>query len=132
LPKSYIENSVLQISENGEFSISEYKDTLTTENIIKQVAKIKYSFPTLPSEFFEIFTDRIKDKGFTDKRLNDAVNNVIDNCIYPSPTIAQFIAFDKRIKLNTYQDMLKLIHEGDSFDNYDMKEIENKKYWIKK
>jgi len=36
---------------------------------------------------------------------------VIDNCIYPTPTIAQFISFDKKIKIYDYLQFLELNDE---------------------
>ena len=33
------------------------------------------------------------------KRFFDAVNYTIDNCIYPEPTIAQILSYDKKIYL---------------------------------
>lgn len=82
--------------------------------------KIRNSFPNLEDGFYEILQERLKDKGFTDKKLNEAVNHVIDNCIYPTPTIANFLSFDKHIKLYTYEQMLKLNDElsGQAFKFY--------------
>ena len=74
--------------------------------------KIVKTFPKLPSQFFDIFYDRIRDNGFTDKRLKDAVNYVIDNCQYPEPTIAQFISFDKTVKLFTYHQVCDMCNEN--------------------
>lgn len=102
------ENISRLIKKDGYYEISIYDDELTTENIITGTIKLKKSFPALPKEFFDVFADRIKNNNFTDKRLNDSINHVIDNCIYPTPTIAQFISFDKRIKLYTYYDMIKM------------------------
>lgn len=70
------------------------------------------SFPTLPNEFYEILSDRIKANGFSDKRLQDSIDYVIDNCVYPTPTIAQFISFDKHIKLYTYDQIMSMLNEN--------------------
>lgn len=93
------------------------------------MAKVKKSFADLDKDFFEIFSDAIKRNGFSDGRLNDAVNFVIDNCIYPRPTIAQFISFDKKVKIYSYTEILVKVNLGDSFENY--KTIAKDK-WIKK
>ncbi len=100
--------------------VSLYKGTLSTSCVIQNTARIKNSFPALPEGFYEVFSERIKDCGFTNDRLNDAVNNVIDNCIYPTPTIAQFISFDKRIKVYKYPEIIKMVEDGDpnAFDRY--------------
>jgi hypothetical protein len=63
--------------------------------LTSNIAKIKKAFPALPVEFYDILCEKIKEHNFTDHRLVKAVNHVIDSCIYPTPTIAQFITFDK-------------------------------------
>ena len=68
---------------------------------------IQNAFPTLPNGFYDVLYDMIKDEGFTDQRLKDSVKHVIKNCVYPQPTVAQFISFDKKIDLFTYDDMMK-------------------------
>lgn len=91
--------------------ISIYKGTLTTPAVIESVAKIKKSFPTLPVGFYEVLSNRLKENGFNDARLKDAVNNVIDTCHYPTPTIADFISFDKKFKVLHYDELLKKVNE---------------------
>lgn len=89
-------------------------------------------FPALPIEFYGVFIDRIKEKGFCNERLIDAVNHVIDNCQYPTPTAANFLSFDKKSKIYTYQEILSLVDKGDSFSNYTIITINNKKFWDRK
>ena len=85
--------------------MSIYTDELTTKCIVEQASKLKKAFPQLPVEFYDILTDRIKENHFTDKRLVDSVNYVIDNCKYPIPGISDFISFDKKCRLYTYEEM---------------------------
>lgn len=92
--------------------ISLYRGTLTPKFVIQTVGKIKKAFPALPIGFYEVFDDRIQEHGFNDDRLRDAVNNVIDTCPYPTPTIANFISFDKKFKIYTYNEFLKMCDEG--------------------
>jgi len=61
--------------------------------------------------FYEVLDERFADNKFTDERLRDAVNHVIDTCIFPTPTIAQFISFDRRYKVFTGEEMLKKMDE---------------------
>lgn len=102
------EDLVLLRHEN---ELSVYKGDLTLKTIALSVAKIKKSFPSLPEGFYEIFAERLKANSFTDDRLKDAVAHVIDICPYPTPTIANFISFDKKIKLNNYEEMIKKVSE---------------------
>lgn len=97
--------------QNNELSI--YDGTLSTPIIIKNIARIKNSFPALPEGFYEVFSQRIVEQKFNDARLSDAVNHVIDTCIYPTPTIAQFISFDKKIKIYKYFEIMKMVDDGD-------------------
>jgi len=55
--------------------------------------KIKKAFPSLSGDFYDILCERIKENNFSDKELINAINHVIDTCIYPVPTIANFILF---------------------------------------
>lgn len=96
---------------DDHFELSFFKGELTKKTIVQANIKLKNAFPALPVEFFDIFSDRIKDNNYNDERLKAAINHVIDNCIYPTPTIAQFIQFDKCFKLYDYTQYLKLIDE---------------------
>lgn len=106
-------------NDNG-YEISIYSGELTKPIIVEMTVKIRQSFPALPVGFFDILSDRLLANNFTDQRLKDAVEYVIDNCVYPTPTIAQFISFDKRIKLYTYNQILNMNSEfsGKVFQYY--------------
>lgn len=107
------------ISEtDNQLTISVYAGKLTTENWIDNVKRLKKTFPTLPEGFYDVLAERLTDNTFTDERFTDAVKNVIDTCVYPQPTIAQFISFDKRIKLYTYEQYVKLVDEGSNASSY--------------
>jgi len=112
-----LENSLQEnLQQTNQFSISIYDGKiydgkLTTECIINEVKKLKNAFPSLPKGFYDVLTDRIKELGFSDARLTDAVNNMIDTCIYPQPTIANLISWDKRIKLYNYQQIVELVNQ---------------------
>lgn len=107
LPNSSEEN----LQRTGQYSLSIYNGELTTECIVKQVKKLKQAFPSLPKGFYDVLTDRIQELGFCDKRLTAAVNNLIDTCTYPTPTIANLITWDRRIKLYTYMQMVEMTNE---------------------
>lgn len=77
------------------------------EIIAAQVA-IKKSYPALNKGFYDTLDDRIRANGFTKTRLKEAVEFVIDNCRYPTPTIADFISFDRTVKFKTYDEMCLL------------------------
>ncbi|MFA5458012.1 MAG: hypothetical protein WC261_10320 [Synergistaceae bacterium] len=99
-------SSNISETNSGERYLSAYGDRLTKEGILKYTKTIRDAFPELPSGFYDVLAERIKEKGFTDRRLADAVGHVVDTCIYPRPTIANFIGYDRQIRLYTYQEML--------------------------
>lgn len=99
------------MKNENNYELSIYTGELTKPIIVEMTIKIRQTFPSLPVGFFDILSDRLVANNFTDQRLKDAVDYVIDNCIYPTPTIAQFISFDKRIKLYTHSQMLKMNQE---------------------
>jgi hypothetical protein len=102
---------------NNEISV--YSGELKTETINVCMVKIKKTFPSLPAGFYDVFSERIKANNFCDAKLIDAVNYVIDNSTYPTPTIGQFISYDKKIKFYTYEEILKMVNElGDVWKNY--------------
>lgn len=100
----------LRKSESG-YELSVYRGELTPKELARNAAKVKAAFPALPPEFFQILIERFKAKGFSDTRMIDAVNNVIDNCQYPTPTLANFLSYDKNVKLYTYQQFISLVTE---------------------
>lgn len=123
-----IKNLPTCLPESSELTgeISLYKGELTGRCLVDSIAIIQKAFPSLPIGFFDIFTDRLADNGFSDDRLKDAVKHVIDTCVYPTPTIAQFISWDKRVKIFKYPDIVKMVEDGDpnAFDRYKRIEME--------
>jgi hypothetical protein len=115
LPKIFLEQ--LSKTSEQEDSITIYKGELTTNAVIQSLKDIKQAFPVLPVDFYDIFQRRIKANNFCDERLNDAVNFVIDNCVYPTPTVAQFITFDRRVKFYKYEELLKMSNENSEIWN---------------
>lgn len=108
----YSPNTLPQITKSQDnYSLSVYSDTLDPRNAANEVVKLKIAFPNLPPEFYDILLERIKENGFTDKRLKDAINNLIDNFTYSTPTIANIISFDKRIKLYSYNQIIEMVNE---------------------
>jgi hypothetical protein len=121
----------LQKHEGG-YAISAYKGELTKEVYARSVAKIKAAFPQLPNEFYAVLGERIKAKGFSDERLSDAVNNVIDNCQYPTPTLAQFLSFDKKIKLHTYDEVVKTVQPRMTIsDLFSKVKVKGQLFWVR-
>ena len=123
------------ISAANEISL--YKGSIISdESIVRYSVKIRQAFPSLEPGFYNILLEMAKEENFTDERFRDAVHNVIKTCIYPTPTIAQFISFDKRIKVFKYHDIIKMVDDGDhnAFDRYKRVEMDGlpEAVWIHK
>ncbi len=107
-----------RIESEDCFEISAYHSgTLTTKGIEETASKIHIAFPKLfngkkqkeITDFILLLTERIRANGFTDERFQDAVNNVIDNFTSwtREPSIADFISFDKKVKIYSPEDLMK-------------------------
>lgn len=120
-----------QVTEN---SLSLFKGKLTLKTVIEQNIKIAKAFPELNDSWFELFNERIKENGFTDERLIEAVKFVIDTFHYKNPNIANFISYDKRIELLTERELtLKADKEGISIRKlYELVDIDGKPYYTLK
>lgn len=128
----YLRENLQQIDQ---YEISLYTDELTTKGIVSNIKRIKLAFPQLESGFYDVLTDMVRDDKFTDQRFKDAVDHVIRTCVYPQPTIAQFLSFDKKLKINSYNDMCKLVEEFGRtiWDDYNIIDMPSgKKGWVKK
>lgn len=123
------------LPQTDQYEISLYIDELTTQGIVSGIKRIKLAFPQLESGFYDVLTDMVREDQFTDQRFKDSVDHVIRTCVYPQPTIAQFLSFDRKVKILTYNDMCKLVVEFGRtiWEDYNIVDMPSgKKGWIKK
>ena len=98
LQKVNLENSS-KISKTIRISnsLSVYSGSLTTKGIATGAAMVLKAFPKFDKNQLSVLKARFKANKFTDQRIIDAVNNVIDT--YEGwdklPNIANFIQFDR-------------------------------------
>jgi len=98
---------------------------------MEEIKRLKMAFPNIPTGFYDVLLERIKENHFTDQRLTDSINNLIDNFTYPNPTIANIIGFDKRIKLLTYSQLCDIqTNSPGSFKDYCKVKRNGKIFWI--
>lgn len=91
------------------------------------------AFPKMENEFFNLLSERVRANKFTTKRLNDAINHLIDNFNYKELNIADIVKFDKKVKLYSYNDVCKMVSKGEaSFTDFAIKEIDGTHYRVKK
>lgn len=120
------------LPSTSDSSLSLYKGELTTICVIENVKRLKKAFPALPKGFYDIMSEMIQDEGFTDERLNDAVKNVIKTCVYPMPTIANIISWDRRMKLYNYKEVCDYVDSGGKLADFQQHPIDNRIYWVLK
>lgn len=80
--------------------------------------------------FLDILKHRLEMNGFSKKRVQDSIDHVIDNCIYPTPSVANFITFDKTIKFYSYEEMIAFGIGTDKFRKIRIKETQEKPLWV--
>jgi hypothetical protein len=68
---------------------------------------LKKAFPKLPDGWYDILEKLLDVEKFTDQRFIDATLNLIKTCVYPEPTIANILNYNKYLKLWTYDEILK-------------------------
>lgn len=132
LQQSFSQNSQLKISDSGA-ELSIYSGEMSVEQMAKQTVKAKAAFPHLKPEFFSVLIDRMRENGFSDERMKDAINNVIDNCRYPQPTMADFLSFDRRVKLYQYNQVCDMVTNNEAkFEDFSIIKISGEVYRIRK
>jgi hypothetical protein len=108
---------------------------LDQESAEKLFLRLITAFPKMTETNATLIIERMAGNGFTKNRSIDAVNHVIDS--YDGwdkvPNIANFIQFDKRIKILDYGQITKGSHEGTlSWDDYSMVDVGlDKPRWAK-
>ena len=111
--------------------ISVYAGYLTQPAVTQQSGRIRQVFPQLSAGWHGEFLHAIRRHGFTDQRLLDAVNHVIDHCRYPQPTVADFVSFDQSVKFRSYDWMVRNSNETVSmWDHYTQVRIGNATVYI--
>ena len=128
-----VENKV-QMNLNGELGLSLYQDTYATpDNIASAIKRLRGAFPKMGGEFFDILYERIDKNKFTKQRLEDAVNNVLDNFRYKELNVADIVSYDKRVRLYTYTQICdEIANYRATTDDYERVERAGKNYWVKK
>lgn len=121
-------------NEKGDLGVSLYKgETVKPRDLAASLSRLMFAFPKMSNEFFDILSERVVANKFTTKRLNDAINHLIDNFNYKELNIADIIKFDKKVKLYSYNDVCKMVSKGEaSFTDFAIKEIDGTHYRVKK
>ena len=121
----------VQHTECDELSL--YTDTPATPDQIKQeLKKLVSAFPDIDNQYVIVLIDRMVANRFTRNRVFDAINNIIDNCHYKRPMIAEIVGFDKKVRLYTYSEMLSKCTPQYTTENFESIELDGKIRWFEK
>ena len=114
--------------------VSLYRGSLSDIGLTKCMKKLQVAFPKQSKEFFNVLAERLIANGFTDSRLSDAVNHVIDNFQYKELNISDIVRFDKKTKFYNYKDACILVTEKGYEFGKDLKRInrDDGAFWIMK
>jgi len=103
----------LTTTDTNEISV--YKGELTKFALVEQTKRVLNMFPKFPQPMLDELKNAFADNGFTDERMKDAVNHVRDT--YEGwdklPNIANFVQYDKKIKILTYNELLTVYNMKD-------------------
>jgi hypothetical protein len=81
---------------------------VSAECFALNIVKLKQAFPELPNGFYDLLETMLDEEKFTNQRLDDSVKNLIKTCVYPKPTIANILGYDKRAILYTWDELGKI------------------------
>lgn len=119
--------------DEGTYAIVR-KTTLSKEVIVECAAIIAKSFQHLNPEFAGVLVERAQENGFTDEEFMKSVKEVVDTCIYSTPTIANFISRKKPETIINYQKMLDLTDKFGEliWDSYEKVQVNGRTFWREK
>ena len=122
------------VSRRTVDEISLYEGGILTDTCIAvNLKKLKEAFPRMAPSFFNLLAERIVANGFTDRRLTDAVNKIIDGFQYKELNVSDIVGFDRKAKMYTYPEVTALVTSGRyTFDDFETVEIDNKVYRVLK
>ena len=130
-----MQQSLPDVSRENKQEISLYgQGKVSTKVLANCFIDLKKTFPKLPDGWYDILEKMLDEEKFTDKRLIDATNNLIKTCIYPEPTIANILGYDKKQKLYSYEDILEITKDYSAYQRglfWDNLEKYGN-FWIKK
>lgn len=119
-------------TQSNEISLYE-GGILTDRSIAINLKKLKEAFPRMQPAFFNLLSERVIANGFSDKRLADAVNNVIDNFEYKELNVSDIIKFDRKVKMHTYTEAAAMVTAGKAtFEDFEKREINGNVFRILK
>lgn len=123
-------------ADNGSMSISLYNDQPADEAAwAVQALRITSVFPEVGSNaaFMNELSKAVARKRMTAKQLEDAIDNLVDNCKYPRFSISEVVSYDKKVRLYSHAECCEICSHGVSWnDTFDTVKVDGKVFWVKK
>lgn len=97
--------------------------------------RLKAAFPKMAgnADFFNLLSERVVANGFSNDRLRDAVNQILDNFQYKELVISDIIKYDRKVKLYTYSEVVSMVTKGSAvWSDFEIKEINGNHFRVKK
>lgn len=97
--------------------------------------RLKAAFHKMASnnDFFDLLSERVVANGFSNERLKDAINQILDNFQYKELVISDIIKYDRKIKLYTYSEVVNMVTKGlATWPDFEIKEINGNHFRVKK
>lgn len=118
---------------NSELSVYADPD-VTIDEITICLNRLKKAFPAMDSnDFYNLLAERVKENGFSGRKLKDAVNHVIDNFQYKELNISDVVRFDRKAKLYTYDEVCIMVTKGlYRFEDFQIVEINGSVFRVMK
>lgn len=84
-------------------------------------------------DFFNLLSERVVANGFSNERLKDAINHILDNFQYKELVISDIIKFDRKVKLYTYSEVVNMVTKGSAtWPDFEIREINGNHFRVKK
>lgn len=108
--------AIRQISEL-KCEVTLYKgEPATKAEIAKETASLMAAYPKQTDAFMAVLMQQIVDDRWPIERVQDAVKSILRKATYPTFTIAEFMSYDKPMKLYTHAGYCWLINNGRAKD----------------
>jgi len=105
----------MTVSSDGSASVSLYRGGRTKKGVSDAIALVAKAFPKWTPEQSEVLAGMFAEDKFSDARMMAAVKHVIRNYagFDKVPNIANFMQYDKRIKLYRHRQIDALVERGE-------------------
>lgn len=109
-----------ELSNHGSSEISIFAGSteVSDQQLVSTTFKLGVAFPDMKKEFFDLLTEQVIKSGMTSKRLEYALNTVLNTHRYNRLKIADVLNHDIKCKVYSYTEMCDEIHKNNINQSY--------------